>query len=241
MTTIRCDIVSAEHDIFSGSVKMVVVTGEMGELGIAPQHAPLITRIKPGYVRVTLENGEQRATDGDCRTRNPQPRDFRCRPGIAPDARRGVARPGLATNQLRAERKKPGRATLRGAVRVWTPHAPSRRDAHGSAEPRPTAPFFFPTAYRPSPFPGPGNTESRPVSPTLSSIDRSAWLRPPTGDGPAVHPYPPLVGRRSAEPSVWGLPTRHLAGTRTAWWNLALPKLRFRPLSSQLSADSQTE
>lgn len=58
MTTIRCDIVSAEHDIFSGSVKMVVVTGEMGELGIAPQHAPLITRIKPGYVRVTLENGE---------------------------------------------------------------------------------------------------------------------------------------------------------------------------------------
>ena len=38
---------------------MVVVTGEMGELGIAPKHAPLITRIKPGYVRVTLENGEQ--------------------------------------------------------------------------------------------------------------------------------------------------------------------------------------
>jgi F-type H+-transporting ATPase subunit epsilon len=57
-STIRCDIVSAEKDIFSGAVKMVVVTGEMGELGIAPQHAPLITRIKPGYVRVTLENGE---------------------------------------------------------------------------------------------------------------------------------------------------------------------------------------
>jgi F-type H+-transporting ATPase subunit epsilon len=57
-TTIRCDIVSAEKDIFSGSVKMVVVTGEMGELGIAPKHAPLITRIKPGFVRVTLENGE---------------------------------------------------------------------------------------------------------------------------------------------------------------------------------------
>jgi F-type H+-transporting ATPase subunit epsilon len=35
-----------------------VVTGEMGELGIAPQHAPLITRIKPGFVRITLENGE---------------------------------------------------------------------------------------------------------------------------------------------------------------------------------------
>ena len=38
---------------------MVVVTGEMGELGIAPRHAPLITRLKPGYVRVTLASGEQ--------------------------------------------------------------------------------------------------------------------------------------------------------------------------------------
>lgn len=57
-STIRCDIVSAEQDIFSGSVKMVVVTGEMGELGIAPKHAPLITRIKPGFVRITLENDE---------------------------------------------------------------------------------------------------------------------------------------------------------------------------------------
>ncbi len=57
-STIRCDIVSAEQDIFSGSVKMVVVTGEMGELGIAPKHAPLITRIKPGFVRITLENNE---------------------------------------------------------------------------------------------------------------------------------------------------------------------------------------
>ena len=57
-STIRCDIVSAEQDIFSGSVKMVVVTGEMGELGIAPQHAPLITRIKPGFVRITLEDNE---------------------------------------------------------------------------------------------------------------------------------------------------------------------------------------
>ena len=57
-STIRCDIVSAEQDIFSGSVKMVVVTGEMGELGIAPKHAPLITRIKPGFVRITLEDNE---------------------------------------------------------------------------------------------------------------------------------------------------------------------------------------
>lgn len=59
MTTIRCDIVSAEDEIFHGNVSMVVATGELGELGIAPRHAPLITRLKPGYVRVTLENGEQ--------------------------------------------------------------------------------------------------------------------------------------------------------------------------------------
>ena len=58
-STIRCDIVSAEQEIFHGTVTMVVATGEMGELGIAPRHAPLITRLKPGYVRVTLENGEQ--------------------------------------------------------------------------------------------------------------------------------------------------------------------------------------
>ena len=58
-STIRCDIVSAEQEIFHGDVTMVVATGEMGELGIAPRHAPLITRLKPGYVRVTLANGEQ--------------------------------------------------------------------------------------------------------------------------------------------------------------------------------------
>jgi F-type H+-transporting ATPase subunit epsilon len=40
-------------------VSMVVATGEMGELGIAPRHAPLITRLKPGQVRVILENGEE--------------------------------------------------------------------------------------------------------------------------------------------------------------------------------------
>jgi len=57
-STIRCDIVSAEQEIFHGTVTMVVATGELGELGIAPRHAPLITRLKPGYVRVTLENGE---------------------------------------------------------------------------------------------------------------------------------------------------------------------------------------
>jgi F-type H+-transporting ATPase subunit epsilon len=59
MSTIRCDIVSAEDEIFHGTVTLVVATGEQGELGIAPRHAPLITRLKPGYVRVVLENGEQ--------------------------------------------------------------------------------------------------------------------------------------------------------------------------------------
>jgi F-type H+-transporting ATPase subunit epsilon len=58
-TTIRCDIVSAEEEIFHGVVTMVVATGQMGELGIAPRHAPLITRLKPGQVRVILESGEE--------------------------------------------------------------------------------------------------------------------------------------------------------------------------------------
>ncbi|MFZ1224141.1 MAG: F0F1 ATP synthase subunit epsilon [Dokdonella sp.] len=59
MSTIRCDIVSAEKEIFHGNVSMVIATGEMGELGLAPRHAPLITRLKPGQVRLKLENGEE--------------------------------------------------------------------------------------------------------------------------------------------------------------------------------------
>ena len=58
-TTIRCDIVSAEEEIFRGDVTMVVATGEMGELGIAPRHAPLITRLKPGKLVLTLADGEK--------------------------------------------------------------------------------------------------------------------------------------------------------------------------------------
>jgi F-type H+-transporting ATPase subunit epsilon len=58
-TTIRCDIVSAEEEIFHGDVTMVVATGEMGELGIAPRHAPLITRLKPGKLVLTLANGDK--------------------------------------------------------------------------------------------------------------------------------------------------------------------------------------
>jgi F-type H+-transporting ATPase subunit epsilon len=57
-STIRCDIVSAEHEIYSGDAELVVATGELGELGIAPKHAPLITRLKPGKVVVTLPGGQ---------------------------------------------------------------------------------------------------------------------------------------------------------------------------------------
>jgi F-type H+-transporting ATPase subunit epsilon len=59
MATIQCNIVSAEREIFSGPASMVIVSGEMGELGIAPQHAPLITRIKPGQVRVLSSDGTE--------------------------------------------------------------------------------------------------------------------------------------------------------------------------------------
>ena len=58
-TTFRCDIVSAESEIFHGEAEFLVATGEMGELGITPRHAPLITRLKPGKVVVTLPGGEQ--------------------------------------------------------------------------------------------------------------------------------------------------------------------------------------
>jgi F-type H+-transporting ATPase subunit epsilon len=52
--TIQVNIVSAERAIFSGEAEMVVAPGESGELGILPQHAPLLTRIKPGTVKVKL-------------------------------------------------------------------------------------------------------------------------------------------------------------------------------------------
>jgi F-type H+-transporting ATPase subunit epsilon len=61
MSTIRCDIVSAEAEIFHGEATLVIATGEQGELGIAPRHAPLITRLKPGHVEVIQENGERQS------------------------------------------------------------------------------------------------------------------------------------------------------------------------------------
>lgn len=59
MSTIRCDIVSAEANIFHGEAALVVATGEAGELGIAPRHAPLLTRLKPGQVEIIGEDGQR--------------------------------------------------------------------------------------------------------------------------------------------------------------------------------------
>lgn len=52
--TVHVDVVSAEASIFSGLAELVIVPGEGGELGIYPRHAPLLTRIKPGSVRLKL-------------------------------------------------------------------------------------------------------------------------------------------------------------------------------------------
>jgi len=57
--TVHLDVVSAEEQIFSGRVESVQVTGEAGELGIMPGHAPLLTSIKPGMVRLVKQNGEE--------------------------------------------------------------------------------------------------------------------------------------------------------------------------------------
>jgi F-type H+-transporting ATPase subunit epsilon len=57
--TLHCDIVSAEHEIYSGTVEMVFAPAEMGEVGILPRHSPLIARLKPGEVRVTVPGGEE--------------------------------------------------------------------------------------------------------------------------------------------------------------------------------------
>ena len=57
--TTHLDIVSAEREIFSGIVEMVVATGELGEIGIVPGHAPLLTVLKPGEICITLPGGAQ--------------------------------------------------------------------------------------------------------------------------------------------------------------------------------------
>ena len=57
--TVHVDIVSAEESIFSGLAEFVVLPGEAGELGIMPGHTPLLTRIKPGVVRVKMQDGSE--------------------------------------------------------------------------------------------------------------------------------------------------------------------------------------
>ena len=58
-TTIHVDVVSAEESIFSGEAKFVALPGEAGELGIYPRHTPLITRIRPGAVRIEKADGTE--------------------------------------------------------------------------------------------------------------------------------------------------------------------------------------
>jgi len=59
MPTIHVDIVSAEGEIFSGDASMVFAPARMGEVGISPRHAPLLTALKPGEVRVQDTGGEE--------------------------------------------------------------------------------------------------------------------------------------------------------------------------------------
>lgn len=59
MSTIRVDVVSAEKSIFSGEAKFVALPGESGELGILRGHTPLITRIRPGSVRIEKADGDE--------------------------------------------------------------------------------------------------------------------------------------------------------------------------------------
>lgn len=57
--TIHCDIVSAETDIFSGLVELLVAAGAEGDLGISYGHAPLLTSLRPGPIRLKMQNGEE--------------------------------------------------------------------------------------------------------------------------------------------------------------------------------------
>lgn len=59
MSTIKVDVVSAEERIFSGEASFVALPGQSGELGILPQHTPLISLIKPGFVRITLADTKE--------------------------------------------------------------------------------------------------------------------------------------------------------------------------------------
>ena len=58
-TTVQCDIVSAEEELFSGLVEMVVAHGHMGDIGVLPGHTPLLSTIRPGPVRVIMQGGKE--------------------------------------------------------------------------------------------------------------------------------------------------------------------------------------
>ena len=59
MALIKCNIVSAQNEIFSGDIEMLVATGALGDVGIAHGHAPLLTQLAPGPVRIISEGGEE--------------------------------------------------------------------------------------------------------------------------------------------------------------------------------------
>lgn len=59
VSTFHLDVVSAENNMFSGEVQKIQVTGSEGELGIFPQHSPLLTAIKPGLIRIVKINGDE--------------------------------------------------------------------------------------------------------------------------------------------------------------------------------------
>ena len=58
-TSIHCSIVSAEQEIFAGTVQRVVATGSLGDIGVYPGHTPLLTGIQPGPVKLTMEDGSE--------------------------------------------------------------------------------------------------------------------------------------------------------------------------------------
>lgn len=59
MAVMQCDVVSVNESIYSGTISMLIAKGEGGELGILPGHAPLVTLLQPGPIRVQLENGTE--------------------------------------------------------------------------------------------------------------------------------------------------------------------------------------
>lgn len=58
-STVECDIVSAEREIFKGQVEMLIATGILGDLGITPGHTPLLTELRPGPIRLVIDGGEE--------------------------------------------------------------------------------------------------------------------------------------------------------------------------------------